>query len=73
MHEGDVIQGVTPPPDRYSLGAPSRPPSRSNAKSPLGRMVDMAVSDVPSTYSGAVAYAAVLMCQDSSANPTQTG
>ena len=53
MHEGGVIQGVTPPPDRYSVGAPSRPPSRSNAKSPLGRMVDMTASDVPSTYSGA--------------------
>ncbi|XWX00063.1 hypothetical protein V2A60_008080 [Cordyceps javanica] len=47
MHESDVIQGVTPPPDKYSLGAPSRPPSRSNARSPLGRMVDMTASDVP--------------------------
>ncbi|OAR02612.1 hypothetical protein LLEC1_02514 [Akanthomyces lecanii] len=53
MHEGGVIQGVTPPPDRYSVGAPSRPPSRSNAKSPLGRLVDMTASDVPSTYAGA--------------------
>ncbi|OAA72527.1 ubiquitin interaction domain-containing protein [Cordyceps fumosorosea ARSEF 2679] len=47
MHEGDVIAGVTPPPDRYSLGAPSRPPSRSNAKSPLGRMIDITASDAP--------------------------
>ncbi|KAJ6789720.1 hypothetical protein PWT90_00584 [Aphanocladium album] len=47
VHESDVIQGVTPPPDRYGPGAPSRPPSRSNAKSPLGRMVDMTASDVP--------------------------
>ncbi|KAK8147836.1 hypothetical protein G3M48_000947 [Beauveria asiatica] len=47
MHESDIIQGVTPPPDRYSLGAPSRPPSRSNAKSPLAQMVDLTASDVP--------------------------
>lgn len=47
MHQSDVIQGVTPPPDKYAPGAPSRPPSRSDAKSPLGRMVDLTASDVP--------------------------
>ncbi|KAI5461474.1 hypothetical protein BGZ63DRAFT_356951 [Mariannaea sp. PMI_226] len=36
----DIIQGVTPPPDSYAPGAPSRPPSRTNSRSPLGRMVD---------------------------------
>ncbi|KAH7152117.1 ubiquitin interaction domain-containing protein, partial [Dactylonectria estremocensis] len=35
-----VIQGVTPPPDSYPPGAPSRPPSRTNNRSPLGRIVD---------------------------------
>ncbi|TDZ22351.1 hypothetical protein Cob_v004474 [Colletotrichum orbiculare MAFF 240422] len=38
-----VIQGVTPPPDSYygaSAGAPSRPPSRANNRSPMGRMMD---------------------------------
>ncbi|KJZ71903.1 hypothetical protein HIM_08748 [Hirsutella minnesotensis 3608] len=40
MGQNEVIQGVTPPPDGYGPGAPSRPPSRSNDRSPLGRMVD---------------------------------
>ncbi|KAM0503327.1 hypothetical protein ACHAP8_003370 [Fusarium lateritium] len=31
-----VIQGVTPPPESHIYGAPSRPPSRSNNRSPLG-------------------------------------
>ncbi|KAL7945544.1 hypothetical protein V8C42DRAFT_323454 [Trichoderma barbatum] len=39
----DIIQGVTPPPPGY--GAPSRPPSRSNDRSPLGRMVDWTAGD----------------------------
>ncbi|KAJ4168073.1 hypothetical protein NW754_011887 [Fusarium falciforme] len=43
----DVIQGVTPPPDSYALGAPSRPPSRSNNRSPLGRMVELTAAQVP--------------------------
>lgn len=47
MHESDVIQGFTPPPDRFGLGAPSRPPSRSNTKSPLGRLVDLTAADAP--------------------------
>ncbi|UPK95061.1 hypothetical protein LCI18_005996 [Fusarium solani-melongenae] len=45
----DVIQGVTPPPDSYALGAPSRPPSRSNNRSPLGRMVELTAAQVPGT------------------------
>ncbi|EQK98555.1 ubiquitin interaction domain-containing protein [Ophiocordyceps sinensis CO18] len=36
----DVIQGVTSPADGRGPGAPSRPPSRSNNRSPLGIMVD---------------------------------
>ncbi|WZH46137.1 uncharacterized protein QYS62_007207 [Fusarium acuminatum] len=43
----DVIQGVTPPPDSRSFGAPSRPPSRSNNRSPLGMMVDWTAAHVP--------------------------
>ncbi|KAF5019703.1 hypothetical protein F66182_8272 [Fusarium sp. NRRL 66182] len=43
----NVIQGVTPPPDSYALGAPSRPPSRSNNRSPLGMMVDWTAAHVP--------------------------
>lgn len=42
MNQNDIIMGVTPPPDGGGLGAPSRPPSRSNDRSPLGRMVDWA-------------------------------
>ncbi|KAF5008094.1 hypothetical protein FDECE_5620 [Fusarium decemcellulare] len=42
-----VIQGVTPPPDPYAPGAPSRPPSRSNNRSPLGRIVDWTAAHVP--------------------------
>ncbi|KAL7937166.1 hypothetical protein V8C35DRAFT_294934 [Trichoderma chlorosporum] len=34
LNGNDIIQGVTPPPPGY--GAPSRPPSRSNVRSPLG-------------------------------------
>ncbi|PHH90493.1 hypothetical protein CDD83_3526 [Cordyceps sp. RAO-2017] len=40
MGQNDVILGVTPPPERGGPGAPSRPPSRSNTRSPLGAMVD---------------------------------
>ncbi|KAK2595163.1 hypothetical protein QQS21_007123 [Conoideocrella luteorostrata] len=40
MTDTDVIQGVTPPPEPYGPIAPSRPPSRSNDKSPLCRMLD---------------------------------
>ncbi|KAF4995073.1 hypothetical protein FGRMN_5368 [Fusarium graminum] len=43
----DVIQGVTPPPDSRSFGAPSRPPSRSNNRSPLGMMVDWTAAQMP--------------------------
>lgn len=43
--QNEVIQGVTPPPDSYALGAPSRPPSRSNSRSPLGRMVDWSANE----------------------------
>ncbi|KAF7544027.1 hypothetical protein G7Z17_g10270 [Cylindrodendrum hubeiense] len=42
-----IIQGVTPPPDAYPPGAPSRPPSRTNNRSPLGRMVDWTASTAP--------------------------
>ncbi|KAJ4255422.1 hypothetical protein NW762_009417 [Fusarium torreyae] len=43
----DVIRGVTPPPDSHAYGAPSRPPSRSNNRSPLGMMVDWTAAHVP--------------------------
>ncbi|KAL3957356.1 hypothetical protein ACCO45_007934 [Purpureocillium lilacinum] len=50
MGQNEVIQGVTPPPENYGPGAPSRPPSRSNDRSPLGRMVDWAAGpDAPGT------------------------
>ncbi|KAJ6438315.1 LOW QUALITY PROTEIN: ubiquitin interaction domain-containing protein [Purpureocillium lavendulum] len=50
MGQNDVIQGVTPPPENYGAGAPSRPPSRSNDRSPLGRMVDWTAGpDAPGT------------------------
>ncbi|KAM0297853.1 hypothetical protein HYE67_003343 [Fusarium culmorum] len=42
-----VIQGVTPPPDSHLYGAPSRPPSRSNNRSPLGTVVDWTAAHVP--------------------------
>ncbi|KAM0239264.1 hypothetical protein ACHAPO_003235 [Fusarium lateritium] len=42
-----VIQGVTPPPESHIYGAPSRPPSRSNNRSPLGTMVDWTAAHVP--------------------------
>ncbi|RGP68611.1 hypothetical protein FLONG3_8060 [Fusarium longipes] len=42
-----VIQGVTPPPESHLYGAPSRPPSRSNNRSPLGMMVDWTAAHVP--------------------------
>ncbi|KAH7165866.1 hypothetical protein EDB81DRAFT_838519 [Dactylonectria macrodidyma] len=42
-----IIQGVTPPPDSYPPGAPSRPPSRTNNRSPLGRIVDWTASTTP--------------------------
>ncbi|KAK5993638.1 hypothetical protein PT974_07073 [Cladobotryum mycophilum] len=45
VNQNDIIQGVTPPPPDYAAGAPSRPPSRSNDRSPLGRVVDWAASD----------------------------
>ncbi|PFH56964.1 hypothetical protein XA68_15696 [Ophiocordyceps unilateralis] len=41
MNQNDIIIGVTPPPE--GIGAPSRPPSRSNDRSPLGKMVDWTV------------------------------
>lgn len=40
LTQNDDIPSGTPPRDPYASGAPSRPPSRSNDKSPLGRMVD---------------------------------
>ncbi|KAG5937472.1 hypothetical protein E4U53_008190 [Claviceps sorghi] len=44
----NVIQGVSPPPpEPYAATAPSRPPSRSNNMSPLGRMLDWTGQDVP--------------------------
>ncbi|RCI17331.1 hypothetical protein L249_1991 [Ophiocordyceps polyrhachis-furcata BCC 54312] len=36
MNQNDIILGVTPPADGCGVGAPSRPPSRSNDRSPLG-------------------------------------
>ncbi|PNY27740.1 Uncharacterized protein TCAP_02329, partial [Tolypocladium capitatum] len=38
--QDDDMPSVTPPPEGYGPGAPSRPPSRSNDRSPLGRVVD---------------------------------
>ena len=35
----EAIQAMTPP-SEYAIGAPSRPPSRTNNQSPLGSMVD---------------------------------
>ncbi|QPG97190.1 hypothetical protein C2857_005929 [Epichloe festucae Fl1] len=52
MNNNDAIQGVTPPPEAYGPTAPSRPPSRSNTKSPLGRVVDWAGNDVPAASTG---------------------
>ncbi|KHO00332.1 ubiquitin interaction domain-containing protein [Metarhizium album ARSEF 1941] len=43
----DGIKSNTPPPEVYGSMAPSRPPSRSNGRSPLGRMVDWAAGDSP--------------------------
>ncbi|KAI9149409.1 hypothetical protein HJFPF1_11461 [Paramyrothecium foliicola] len=43
--QNDAIQGSTPPPEGYAPGAPSRPPSRTNSRSPLGRAVDWAVGN----------------------------
>ncbi|KAF5552432.1 hypothetical protein FMEXI_2915 [Fusarium mexicanum] len=43
----NVIQGVTPPSESHAYGAPSRPPSRSNNRSPLGTMVDWTAAHVP--------------------------
>ncbi|KAK7421394.1 hypothetical protein QQX98_002288 [Neonectria punicea] len=42
-----IIQGVTPQPDPYAPGAPSRPPSRTNTRSPLGRVVDWTTTTTP--------------------------
>lgn len=44
LNGNDIIQGVTPPPS-YTAGAPSRPPSRSNNRSPLGRMIEWSAGD----------------------------
>ncbi|KAH7318359.1 hypothetical protein B0I35DRAFT_431904 [Stachybotrys elegans] len=43
--QNDVIQGVTPPPTVYGPGAPSRPPSRTNNRSPLSKIVDWALPE----------------------------
>lgn len=45
LEGNDIIQGVTPPPPSYAIGAPSRPPSRSNNRSPLGNMIDWTAED----------------------------
>ncbi|KOS21282.1 hypothetical protein ESCO_006709 [Escovopsis weberi] len=45
VNQNDIIQGVTPPPPGYAVGAPSRPPSRSNDRSPISRMVDWTAND----------------------------
>ncbi|EFQ27956.1 ubiquitin interaction domain-containing protein [Colletotrichum graminicola M1.001] len=55
-----VIQGVTPPPDTGfygpSVGAPSRPPSRTNNRSPLGRMIEWTAGDTTGAPSSAEQY-----------------
>ncbi|KAK1983471.1 ubiquitin interaction domain-containing protein [Colletotrichum cereale] len=55
-----VIQGVTPPPDTGfygpSAGAPSRPPSRTNNRSPLGRMIEWTAGDTTGAPSSAEQY-----------------
>ncbi|KAG6068632.1 hypothetical protein E4U32_000135 [Claviceps aff. humidiphila group G2b] len=48
-NNSNVIQGLTPPTEPYGPTAPSRPPSRSNNISPLGRMLEWARDDEPST------------------------
>lgn len=45
LEGNDIIQGATPPPPSYPIGAPSRPPSRSNNRSPLGNMIDWTAAD----------------------------
>ncbi|KAG6006937.1 hypothetical protein E4U21_006556 [Claviceps maximensis] len=45
--DNNVIHGMTPPPEPYGSTAPSRPPSRSNNMSPMGRVLDWAGQDVP--------------------------
>lgn len=39
-NQNDIVSGATPPPDAHGLTAPSRPPSRTNNRSPLARVVD---------------------------------
>ncbi|KAH7177656.1 hypothetical protein DER46DRAFT_589200 [Fusarium sp. MPI-SDFR-AT-0072] len=48
----NIIQGVTPPSESHAYGAPSRPPSRSNNRSPLGTMVDWTAAHVPGNSLG---------------------
>ncbi|KAF4976047.1 hypothetical protein FZEAL_7225 [Fusarium zealandicum] len=47
--DNDVIQGITPPGDSYPSAAPSRPPSRSNNRSPLGRIADWSAANASGT------------------------
>ncbi|EFZ04424.2 ubiquitin interaction domain-containing protein [Metarhizium robertsii ARSEF 23] len=47
INKNDGIKSNTPPLEGYGPMAPSRPPSRSNGRSPLGRMVDWAAGDTP--------------------------
>ncbi|KAF7546780.1 hypothetical protein G7046_g9208 [Stylonectria norvegica] len=46
-NQNEVIHGVTPPSESYAQGAPSRPPSRTNNRSPLSRAVDWKAETVP--------------------------
>lgn len=52
MNKNDGVKCITPPPEHYRQTAPSRPPSRSNGRSPLGRMVDWTAGDAPGECPG---------------------
>lgn len=45
LNQNDVLQTATPPPGHYGSAAPSRPPSRTNSKNALDRMVDWTAGD----------------------------
>ena len=47
-----VIQGVTPPPEGFRQGAPSRPPSRTTNKSPLGSVAEWVATEAQGNVSG---------------------
>ncbi|TWU72124.1 hypothetical protein ED733_002290 [Metarhizium rileyi] len=52
MNKNDAIKSNTPPPEGYGSMAPSRPPSRSNGRSPLSRMGDWTTGDTAAASTG---------------------